>query len=93
MEHVTIHHRNGERLARTGRLDLELYRHFWHSGAIDEYDYKLITSGCADSAIAASDTKSKAYTETNRRSFQRKNRKKIVGMTIYREPLLEGAKT
>ena len=45
MDHVRFHHENGLCLARTGRIDTELYRHLWKKEVIGERQFKDITGG------------------------------------------------
>ncbi|MCJ1333495.1 hypothetical protein MMC10_010195 [Thelotrema lepadinum] len=84
MDHVRLHHNNGVRLTRTGRMHHELYRHLWGSGVIDELEFKEITGGGSASrptraypspptspSTASANSNGGAYTESNRRRFQR----------------------
>ena len=86
MEHVKLHHQNGQRLARTGRIDPELYRHLWNHNVIDELEFKDITGGGNVSRYteqptpayplpatnSSTNSNSGAYTESNRVRFQRR---------------------
>ena len=86
MNHVGLHHQNGQRLTRTGRIDPELYRHLWMHKVINELEFKDITGGGHTSRYTEDPTpayslpskistsNSEAVTERSRVRFQRPGR-------------------